>query len=46
MGPIGCPETLVWKYHSVLHKMPKEHISGFSELKEVGKIARIKEIIF
>jgi hypothetical protein len=29
MGPIGCPETLVTNYESVLHKIPEERRSHF-----------------
>jgi len=27
MGPIGCPETSVRKYHYTLHNVPEEHRS-------------------
>jgi len=31
VGPIGCLETSVWNYHSMMHKIPKEweSISNF-----------------
>jgi len=36
MGPIDCPETTVWNYHSTLRKIPEESIFQLeSMLKEV-----------
>jgi hypothetical protein len=39
MGPIGCPETSVLKYHSVLRNIPEErrsHISSSSDFCYTG----------
>jgi len=39
MGPIDCPETSVWNYHSTLRKIREERISQLESMSNEAKVA-------
>jgi hypothetical protein len=36
MGPIGCPETSVWNYHSTLDNIPEDRIAHIVTVSRVA----------
>jgi len=40
MGPMGCPETSILKYHSLLSNIPEQRSSHFDVFILTSKVAR------
>lgn len=41
MGPIDCPKTTVWNYHSILRKIPEESIFQLYSMLREANVAHL-----